>query len=527
MARRSNGGIIGKYNPVSGTSASGVFSVNEAAAYAAVGQFPVGTIVNVSAPLVEQIGTALKPTITSVVYTDNNYRELSAGANTGPVTGASLRIRGQNFFPNTRIYVNGNTVNTTNKYVNSTEIRTANIVLAAGAYTLMAFNTSNIGSIYTPGIQFRAIPVWITNPTLASANVNANFSYTLSSSDATPVVYSLAEGSTLPANTALSSTGIFSGNVADASHGTYSFTVNLTNVYGLIVPRTFTIRFTTVYSATYLVVAGGGGGGRGRSGGGGGGGGGAGGLLTGSIPLFNGTAYTINVGAGGVAGSTPVPTPQWNGANSSISGSSITTITSVGGGGGASDGIVNPGQPGGSGGGGGGGRAGTFPGGAATNYPGPAQQGFPGGTNSSVNDASGGGGGATSVGGNATTSSGGNGGAGYTWPITGLTYAGGGGGGGIPAQGLGGGGGGGNAGATGTAGTPGLGGGGGGAPGTPNTNPGYAGGSGTVILAVPTSNFPGAAPGATVTTPPAAPGMTVLTYTTPSPDTPATFTYTG
>lgn len=41
----------------------------------------------------------------------------------------------------------------------------------------------------------------------------------------------------------------------------------------------------------------------------------------------------------------------------------------------------------------------------------------------------------------------------------------------------------------------------------------YVGGSGIVIFAVPTPNYPGSAPGATVTTPPAAPGRTVLTYT--------------
>jgi len=34
------------------------------------------------------------------------------------------------------------------------------------------------------------------------------------------------------------------------------------------------------------------------------------------------------------------------------------------------------------------------------------------------------------------------------------------------------------------------------------------------------------APGAAVSTPPAAPGYTVLTYTTPTPGTPATFTFT-
>jgi hypothetical protein len=42
---------------------------------------------------------------------------------------------------------------------------------------------------------------------------------------------------------------------------------------------------------------------------------------------------------------------------------------------------------------------------------------------------------------------------------------------------------------------------------------GGRGGPGTVILAMATPNYPGSAPGATVSTPPAAPGYTVLTYT--------------
>jgi hypothetical protein len=45
---------------------------------------------------------------------------------------------------------------------------------------------------------------------------------------------------------------------------------------------------------------------------------------------------------------------------------------------------------------------------------------------------------------------------------------------------------------------------------------GGTGGSGTVILVIPTPSYPGSAPGATVTNPPAAPGATVLTYTTSS-----------
>jgi hypothetical protein len=55
-----------------------------------------------------------------------------------------------------------------------------------------------------------------------------------------------------------------------------------------------------------------------------------------------------------------------------------------------------------------------------------------------------------------------------------------------------------------------------------------AGGSGVVIIAVPNAAYPTvSAPGAAITTPANAPGMTVLTYTTATPTSPQTFTYTS
>ena len=56
---------------------------------------------------------------------------------------------------------------------------------------------------------------------------------------------------------------------------------------------------TSTMTVQYVIVAGGGGGSRGN-----GGGGGAGGYLTGTQSLTGGTAYTITVGDGGVAGQT-------------------------------------------------------------------------------------------------------------------------------------------------------------------------------------------------------------------------------
>ena len=250
----------------------------------------------------------------------------------------------------------------------------------------------------------------------------------------------------------------------------------------------------TVYGASYLVVAGGGGGGYGD-----GGGGGAGGLLSGTATLISGTAYTATVGAGGAGATSAV-------LGTSGSASVFSTVTTVGGGGGSS--YLSTGSVGGaSGGSGGGGGAHptsvTTPGGAGT-----SGQGFAGGSGGGPSGyGAGGGGGASAVGTNGSNTLAGGGGAGTASSITGssVTYAGGGGGGSASGtQGAGGAGGGGNGSNTtlaGSAGTTNSGGGGGGGADFGTYVNGYAGGSGVVILSVPTTFYSGTTTGSpTVTT---------------------------
>jgi len=251
------------------------------------------------------------------------------------------------------------------------------------------------------------------------------------------------------------------------------------------------------YTATYLAVAGGGGGGY-RTGGGGG----AGGLLSGTSTVTQGITYTVVVGSGGAGGVTGVAT-----GTSGVSSSVFSASAVGGGGGGAYTTGPNAGLSGGSGGGGsqtGAGAAGT------------SGQGFAGSSGISANPYSGGGGGGASAAASAPSGSvAGNGGAGSASSITGssVTY-GGGGGGGTYAGGGGGG-----------AGTPGTGGAGGGASGsstttTPSnatantggggggggsTDPAHGngsnGGSGVVILSVPTASYSGTTTGSpTITT---------------------------
>jgi hypothetical protein len=250
------------------------------------------------------------------------------------------------------------------------------------------------------------------------------------------------------------------------------------------------------YSVSYLIIAGGGGGGNDH----GGGGGGAGGYLTGTTDLNLNTIYTLTVGGGGANG---------------VAGSNSTafSLTSIGGGFGGSEYLAS--GSGGSGGGGAGQPSNNTGGNSGAS--GTVGQGNTGGTGangSAINYGAGGGGGgatgtgATGAGGNPAV--GGNGGNGTASSITGSSVirAGGGGGGGFNANGgTGGTGGGGNganvADSTAPSGTANTGGGGGGSRGAGPTPDrfGGAGGSGIIILSVPTANYSGTTTGSpTITT---------------------------
>jgi len=435
--------------------------------------------------------------ITSVEIANSSYAVLDdTAANT---SGTSyLVVNGSGFNSNCIVIVGATNASSTT-FANSKQLRAAVAAQNAASYPVYVTDTVT-GATATKinGLTFSSFPVWGTATELANVLSNTVFSTLLSANSDSSIVYS--NTTILPTGTILLSNGYFYGNISiGESSATYSFDVKATDVELQDQSKTFNLSAINVppaYTVEYLVIAGGGGGGSNAVGGGGG----AGGLLSGSTSLTSGTSYPITVGGGGAVNT--------NGNQSSFAG-----INSTGGGGGSSS-NGGAGQPGGSGGGGSGGTVGPSgnptggPGGSST----PGQgNGGGGGGNASVplgNWGGGGGGGGRggsgTPGGNATPSSatGGPGGAGSTWPFTGSTYAGGGGGTGTGPQGSGGSGGGGPAFNPGSNNT---GGGGGGQAG--------AGGSGVVILAVPTPNYPGSAPGATVTTPPAAPGKTVVTFT--------------
>ena len=240
------------------------------------------------------------------------------------------------------------------------------------------------------------------------------------------------------------------------------------SVFNTVGNHTWTLPVKKASAIDYLVVGGGGGSGSGKNGRGGAGGGAGGMIYKEGVKVAGGTEFSIQVGAGGVGGTSY--SDGGNGGNSVLVGGEITETAFGGGGGGAWAGGKN---------GGCGGGASMY----ATGSGGTGSQGFNGGMNTvGVVDCAAGGGGMGGPGGNAGDPNDltcGNGGEGLPCSITGedeeVWYAGGGAGGGSKANRLGGKGGGGN---TMQSGTNGLGGGGG----APGNSSGFAGGSGVVII---------------------------------------------
>jgi hypothetical protein len=405
----------------------------------------------------------------------------------------SVRQTNASAFSTMQLQINGSTANFTNR------ILEADTAGSPGSSTSPARYVGYLNASTSTANTFASASIYFPNY-LASTNKSYSIDYT-SEANATSSWLGFVAG-LWSSTTAISSISLVPSTGSIAANSTFS-------LYGLaalgtepvIAPKatggnliendgtywihTFysTGTFTPLQglSCDYLVVAGGAGGGNHAAGGGGAGGlrstvtaTGGGGSLESALSVASGTAYTIQVGAGGAGLAS-------QGASSSSAGNNGTnsvfsTITSTGGGGGGAIGATT-GKTGGSGGGGGG--ATTASGGAGT-----ANQGYAGG--SATASQGGGGGGAGAAGGTA------NGGNGVAVSITGTstTYAGGGGGAGSSSAGTGGSGGGGNGGTNNatnnTAGTANTGGGGGGQWYSPSgAGPYGAGGSGIVIIRYP------------------------------------------
>jgi len=188
---------------------------------------------NIEDSTLAQFGTA-GPRIQTVQITDSSYNVLDdTAANTGSTgVGTYIVITGSGFDTSSIVIV-GNT-NTTltytqansTTYVSSTQLRALIPPRPTGFYNLYVQNGDGATAVRINGIQYSDFPVWpnfgslILRPKLLNYPFNYNFS---SSPLSNTLIYSVANGSTIPANTTLLANGYYYGipNTAGSATNMY------------------------------------------------------------------------------------------------------------------------------------------------------------------------------------------------------------------------------------------------------------------------------------------------------------------
>ena len=263
-------------------------------------------------------GGSSSPTISSIVYPNNDTAVSTAGGDT-------VTLNGTNFNTGVSVIINGTSASVVTR-VSSTQITFTTPAQAVGSYIIYVVNTDGSTALAVPGLQYSLAPAWTTAAgSLGSSSINTSFSTTIATTGDTPITYSLYSGSLPSGITLNNSTGVISGTTPNIqSSTTYNFTIRATDVQNQDTDREFSITivpllpgqqaYTTpgtytwtapaaVTSICVVCVGGGGGGGNGSSGSSGAGGGGA-LAYANNIAVTPGANYTVVVGAAGPYGST-------------------------------------------------------------------------------------------------------------------------------------------------------------------------------------------------------------------------------
>ena len=179
------------------------------------------------------------PTITTIVITDSNFTAIDDTAlNT---QGGFLVIQGVGFATGAIAYVQGVACISTT-VMSSTEIRVQTPIVSSGILQVYIINPDNSVAFKVSGVLTSGRPNWITASGLDEQMDNLSFSIVLTANSDSTIAYSLQAGSSIPANTTLTSTGTFSGTISQLATPTiFSFTVVATDLELQDTPRTFNV----------------------------------------------------------------------------------------------------------------------------------------------------------------------------------------------------------------------------------------------------------------------------------------------
>ena len=230
--------------PLSGGIVTGSLSSNSAITAATIGN--AASVLYGNAAALSGI-VAAGPTISTITITDSGGTAID---DTAVVQGTYIKIIGSGFGAGAFVLIG--TVAATSTTVYSSTFLVAQLAAStSGTKDVYVVNTDGTAAVKPLAVTYSAFPAWSTSSTLASVIKTVAFSVTLSAPSDSAVVYSLNTGSSLPTGTALTSGGVLSGAITDATtvDTTYSFTVQATDAEYQNIPRTFSLFATGILFA--------------------------------------------------------------------------------------------------------------------------------------------------------------------------------------------------------------------------------------------------------------------------------------
>lgn len=187
------------------------------------------------------------PRIANVQIANSSWSQLDDTA--VDTAGGYVIVNGSGFNSGCQVLINS-TPATSVTFVSSSVLRVQVPAKDANTYVMYVVNPDGGTAVGVNALTYSGSPVWITSSTLSNQVVNTAISIQLSATGAN--TYSLQAGSSVPANTTLSSNGLFSGTITGiVSNTTYSFTVVATDNENQDSPRTFSVTVSVMTEEPY------------------------------------------------------------------------------------------------------------------------------------------------------------------------------------------------------------------------------------------------------------------------------------